>query len=80
MKVPRAYKLLPLLLAPFLVISALHAQWFVNGIAISISGGDQRSPKVVSDTQLGAIVIWAVVFYLSRLLTREHIVLSSRGG
>ena len=28
----------------------------------------------------GAIVVWAVVCYLSRLLTREQIVLSSKGG
>ena len=28
----------------------------------------------------GAIVIWAVVCYLSRLLTKEEIVLSSKGG
>lgn len=28
----------------------------------------------------GAIVIWAVVGYLSRLLTKENIVLSSKGG
>jgi hypothetical protein len=58
MKAFPSYKLLLLLLAPFIVISALHAQWFVNGIAVCISGGDQRAPEVVSDTQLGAIVIW----------------------
>ena len=58
MKIKRSYKLLPLLLAPFIVISALHAQWFVNGIAICISGGDQKAPEVVSDSMLGAIVIW----------------------
>ena len=58
MKTIPAYKLLLLLLAPFIVISALHAQWFENGIAICISGGDQRTPEVISDTQLGAVVVW----------------------
>ena len=28
----------------------------------------------------GAIVVWAVVFYLTRLLTKEEIILSSKGG
>jgi hypothetical protein len=58
MKMLPRYKLFLLLLAPFIVISALHAQWFENGIAICISGGDQRAPEVVSDSRLGAIVIW----------------------
>ncbi len=58
MKVPRTYRLLLLLLAPFIVISALHAQWFENGIAICVSLGDQKEPEVVSDSKLGAIVIW----------------------
>ena len=80
MKVPRAYKLLPLLLAPFLVISALHAQWFVNGIAISISGGDQRAPKVVSDTQLGAIVIWEDVGVIGQRINEFGDILWSEEG
>jgi len=58
MNMPPRYKLFLLLLAPFVVISALHAQWFENGIAICITGGDQLAPEVVSDSQLGAIVIW----------------------
>jgi hypothetical protein len=58
MKVPRSCKLFLLLLAPFIVISALHAQWFENGIAVCISVGDQRAPEVVSDSKLSAIVIW----------------------
>lgn len=58
MKILPPYRLLLLLLAPFIVISALHAQWFENGIAICTSSGDQKAPEVISDTQLGAIVIW----------------------
>jgi hypothetical protein len=53
-----SYKLLLLLLAPFIVFSALHAQWLENGISICTSSGDQRSPEVASDTRLGAIVVW----------------------
>ncbi len=53
-----SYKLLFLLLAPFIVFSALHAQWLENGVMICTSSGDQRSPEVASDTRLGAVVVW----------------------
>ncbi len=58
MKLAPRYRLFLLLLAPFIVISALHAQWFENGVAVCVSIGDQRAPEVASDSQLGAVVVW----------------------
>lgn len=74
------YKLLLLLLAPFVVISALHAQWFHDGIALCISGGDQREPEVASDSQLGAIIVWADRGIIGQRVNEFGDVIWGKGG
>ena len=54
----------------------------MTGIPVGVATGaiDLASWSFALWYLAGAIVIWAVVCYLSRLLTKEQIVLSSKGG
>ena len=49
-------------------------------VAVAIRAIDLASWSFALWYLVGAVVIWAVVCYLSRLLTKEQIVLSSKGG
>ena len=61
----------------FLIIAIIFA---VVTVGAAVGAIDMASWSFTLYYLAGAIVLGAVVFYLSRLLTKEKIILSSKGG
>lgn len=52
------FAILVAVIAEFMAVSTLHAQWADNGIPLGAAGGGQDSPVITYDGTGGAVIVW----------------------
>lgn len=52
------FAILVAMIAEFMAVSTLHAQWADNGIPLGAAGGGQESPVITYDGTGGAVIVW----------------------